>query len=338
MSKKILRWGLLSTANINRALIGPIRASERSELVAVASRERDKAAAYARQWDIPKAHGSYEALLDDPDVDVVYISLPNTLHAEWTVAAARAGKHVLCEKPLVVSRAEMDQVEAAAETCNAGIFEAFMYLHHPQTHRARELVTQGYLGRLQTIQSWFHFYLPPEASHNVRLQPHLAGGSMWDVGVYPNSLAIVMADPERPQMVYASQLMGETGVEVSMRAQVHFTGGVTAQISSSFRTPFREGAYLVGDEGVLWIPEPWKPGLEGRDSVMTLTRRDGSVEELVTPAVDPYLCEVQAMERCVLDGADPVVPLSLSRRFLEGVLATYASACTGAPQPVYPAP
>ncbi len=334
---KILRWGLLSTANINQALMGPIHASERSELVAVASREREQAAAYAQRWGIPKAHGSYQALLDDPEVDVVYISLPNALHAEWTVAAARAGKHVLCEKPLVTARDQMDRVEEAAATYNVVVFEAFMYLHHPQTQRARELVAQGHLGPLQTIQSWFHFYLPPEASENVRLQPHLAGGSLWDVGVYPNSLAIVMAEPERPQWAMASQLLGETGVEVSMRAQIHFTRGVVAQISSSFRTPFREGAYLVGEEGVLWIPEPWKPGLAGRDAVMTLTRRDGSVEELITPGVDPYLCEVQAMERCVLDGAPPVVPLDLSRRFLESILALYGAASTGSPQPIRPA-
>ncbi|RME57735.1 MAG: gfo/Idh/MocA family oxidoreductase, partial [Caldilineae bacterium] len=211
---------------------------------------------------------------------------------------------------------------------NVTVFEAFMYLHHPQTQTARRLVEEGALGQLQTIQSWFHFYLPPERAENVRLRAELTGGCLWDVGVYPNSLAITMALPEQPRSVYASQLVGETGVDVAMRSQIHFTGGVVAQISSGFRTPFREGAYLVGDAGVLWIPEPWKPGLQG-DTTMILTRRDGSSEEIVTPAVDPYLCEVQAMEACLLDGAPPVAPLQRSRTFLRSALAQYASAASG---------
>ncbi len=328
-----LRWGLLSTANINRALIGPLRAAQRSELTGVASRSRERAQAYAAQWEIPRAYGSYEEMLADPQIDVVYISLPNALHAAWTVKAAEAGKHVLCEKPLVVSREQMDQVEAAAQANGVTIFEAFMYLHHPQTQTARRLVQEGALGRLQTIQSWFHFHLPPEDAGNVRLSAPLEGGSLWDVGVYPNSLAITMAQPQRPQVAFASQILGESGVDVAMRGQIHFSGEVAAQISSGFRTPFREGAYLVGDEGVLWIPEPWKPGLRG-DTTMTLTRLDGNVEERVIPAVNPYLCEVEAMEACVLDGAPPVVPLALSRTFLESVLALYASARTGQAQPV----
>ncbi len=325
-----LRWGLLSTANINRALIGPLQTARRSQLMGVASRSLERAQAYATQWGIPRAYGSYQEMLADPEIDVVYISLPNALHAQWTVQAAQAGKHVLCEKPLVVSREQMEQVEAAAQANGVTVFEAFMYLHHPQTQTARRLVQDGALGQLQTIQSWFHFYLPPEDAANVRLSAPLVGGSLWDVGVYPNSLATVMAQPQRPQVAFASAIQGESGVDVAMRGQIHFSGEVVAQISSGFRTPFREGAYLVGSEGVLWIPEPWKPGLRG-DATMTLTRLGGRVEELVTPAVNPYLCEVEAMEACVLDGAPPVVPLSLSRQFLENALALYASAGSGQP-------
>jgi xylose dehydrogenase (NAD/NADP) len=323
-----VRWGLISTANINDALIGPINAAARSELVGIASRDQAKAEAYATEKGIPNAYGSYEAMLADPNIDAVYISLPNSLHCEWAVAAANAGKHVLCEKPLVVSMDEFDQVEAAASANDVTVFEAFMYLHHPQTLTAQQLIAEGRLGQVQLVQAWFNFYLPAERATNIRLRPDVTGGCLWDVGVYPNSLAVTMAQPAQPVSVFSSQIVGETGVDVAIRGQFVFDGGAVGQVSSSFRTPFREGAYVVGDEAILHIPEPWKPGLKG-DSVMTITNRDGSEEQIVTPAVDPYLCEVEAMERCILDGADPVVPLSRSRLFLQCVLAQYESAATG---------
>lgn len=197
MSNK-LRWGLLSTAKINDALIDPIRQAARSELVAVASREPDRAQAYAQEKAIPKAYGSYEALLADPEIDVIYNPLPNTMHCEWTVKAAQAGKHVLCEKPITPTLAELDQVEAAAKAHQVTVFEAFMYLHHPQTLQIKEMIQTGKLGQLQLINSWFAYYLPPADSGNIRLNPNLAGGSLWDVGVYPNSLAIVMAGAGAP--------------------------------------------------------------------------------------------------------------------------------------------
>ena len=324
-----IRWGLLSTANINNALIDPIQKSARSELYAVASRDQDKADAYAKAKGVAHAYGSYEAMLADPAVDAVYISLPNSLHCEWAVKAAEAGKHILCEKPMAVTLNEFDQMAAAATSNNVTLFEAFMYLHHPQTIRAQEIIREGKLGQVQSVQSWFHFYLPPERSTNIRLNAGLSGGSLWDVGVYPNSLAITMVGQGAPSAVWASQIVGETGVDVAMRGQLLFGDNVAAQISSGFRTPFREGAFIVGDAGILHIPEPWKPGLTGRDSVMTLTNRDGSTETITTPAVDPYICEVQAMEACILDGAAPVISLAQSRDFLRSVLALYESAASG---------
>lgn len=334
MSSKI-RWGLLSTANINQALIDPIRRAARSELVAVASRDAGKAAAYAREWNIPKAHGSYEELLADPEVDVIYNPLPNRLHCEWTVKAADAGKHVLCEKPLVTTLAEFDQVEAAARRNGVKIFEAFMYLHHPQTRTVLEMVRDGRLGQVQQINSWFHFYLPPERSENIRLSAWLHGGSLWDVGVYPNSAALTVAAVagagDLPQEVYASQIIGESGVDVAMRGQLHFANGLVAQISSGFRTPFREALHIIGDQASLHVVEPWKPGLQGKESHALLVDRNGGRETIVTPPIDPYLCEVQAMEACVLDGAAPVVSLGQSRHFLRSALALYESAREGRP-------
>lgn len=328
MTRKV-RWGLLSTARINSALIGPLQQATRSELVAVASRDSGSAAAYAVKHGIPQPYGSYEEMLADPEIDAVYISLPNSMHAEWTIKAAQAGKHVLCEKPVVVSLDEMDQVEAAAQAAGVTVFEAFMYLHHPQTRQALQMVRSGQLGKLQTINSWFNFHLPAERASNVRLQANLTGGSLWDVGVYPNSLSIVMSGGKAPVEVWAQQVVGESGVDVGMRAQLVFASGAVAQISSGFRTPFREAAYLVGDSGMLQLVEPWKPGVAGNDSEMIFTALGAGPETISTPAVSPYLCEVEAMEACVLDGAPPVVPLALSREFLRSALAIYESARTG---------
>lgn len=328
MSDKV-RWGLLSTARINDALIAPIRESERSELVAVASRSAAAAQAYANEKGIPKAVAGYDALLADSDIDAVYISLPNSMHAEWTIKAAEAGKHVLVEKPASVTLDGLDKMIAAAEANGVTVFEAFMYLHHPQTRQAKEMIESGKLGNVQTVTSWFHFYLPPENSQNIRLSPDLIGGALWDVGVYPNSMAIAMIGDGAPTQIWSQQIVGETGVDVAMRSQMLFSNGAVAQVSCGFRTPFREGTHIVGDKGALVISEPWKPGFEGNDSVMIFSAIDGKTEEIVTPAVNPYLCEVQAMEACIQDGAEPVLPLSLSRQFLLSALAQYESARTG---------
>ncbi len=333
MSKKI-RWGILSTARINQALLDPIRQAKRSKLAAVASRSLEKAKAYAQEENIPQAYGSYEALLADPEIDVIYNSLPNTLHCQWTVKAAAAGKHVLCEKPIVTTLAELDEVEAAAKTNKVVVFEAFMYLHHPQTLKVKEMIQSGQLGDLQLINSWLAYYLPPENTGNIRLSPKLAGGCLWDVGVYPNSLVIVMANAGPPVEVWASQIKGETGVDVSMIGQLKFANGVMAQISSGFRAPFRQGAHIVGRQGLIQLNTPWKPCAAGQDSHIDLfTGGDDPTEIITIPATgnNPYLCEVEAMEACVLDGAQPIVPLSLSRHFLRSVLALYQSAESGQP-------
>src|SRR3990170_3108765 len=150
-----LNWGLLSTAKINRALIPPLNASKRTRLLAVASRSQSAAAAYAREWNIPRAHGSYEALLADPEIDVIYNPLPNNMHAEWTIKALKAGKHVLCEKPLALSLKEVDAMSAAARETGKVLAEAFMYRHHPQTLKVKEIVDSGTLGRLHLIKGAF---------------------------------------------------------------------------------------------------------------------------------------------------------------------------------------
>ena len=153
MANKVLNWGLLSTARINNALIPPLRASKRNRLLAVASRTQEAADAYAREKEIPRAHGSYESLLADPEIDVIYNPLPNHLHAEWTIKAVEAGKHVLCEKPLALNVGEVDAMQTAARKHGRVVAEAFMYRHHPQTLKVQELIRSGSLGTLKLVRS-----------------------------------------------------------------------------------------------------------------------------------------------------------------------------------------
>jgi xylose dehydrogenase (NAD/NADP) len=324
-----IRWGILSTARITDALIGPIEQAKRSELAAVASRNLEKASAFAQENGIPQAYGSYEELLADPTIDVVYVPLPNNLHCEWTVKAAQAGKHVLCEKPLVTTMEEMDRIEAAARANNVTVFEAFMYLNHPQMLRVKEMIAEGKLGNLQFITSWMGFYLPPENNWDYRLNPALGGGSMWDTGVYPNSLTISLAG--LPEEVWACQVLGETGVDVAFDAQMHFSGGVVAQLSTSFRSPIRDEAHIVGDKGAIHLSDPWRwrRGTPTQDSEIVFSSIGSEEKDVIVVTADPFLCEVEAMEGCVLDGASPNVPLSLSRDFLRCALALYESARTG---------
>ena len=330
-AKDTVRWGILSTARINRALIGPLEASPRSELVAVASRTFDGAQEYAKENSIPRAFGSYEEMLADPEIDAVYISLPNHLHCEWSVAAAESGKHVLCEKPLVLTLAELYRIEAATLANSVTLFEAFMYLHHPQTRRLQEMVRSGQLGRLEKIRSHFSFELPASKSDNIRLQADMGGGSLWDIGVYPVSFSVVMADAGLPDEVSATQSTGDTGVDIDFDGEMRFANGVVAHISCSFRQPLKMEATLIGNERTVTVDEPWKPGAEGKESEVHSRGPDGEKDTVVFPAVDPYRCEVAAMEACILDGAAPVVPLTLSKRILRTVLALYESAESGRP-------
>lgn len=210
MTNQPLKWGLLSTAKINRALITPLRASPRNRLAAVASRSQASADAYAREWSIPTAHGSYEALLADPEIDVIYNPLPNHLHKEWTIKALAAGKHVLCEKPIALTVAEVDEMAAAAQQYGRVLAEAFMYRHHPQTLKARELVASGAIGRLQLVRGSFTFNMNTDV--NIRLNPEMGGGSIWDVGCYPISYARHIIGTE-PLEVFGWQLTGSSGID-----------------------------------------------------------------------------------------------------------------------------
>ncbi|HEY2073520.1 MAG TPA: Gfo/Idh/MocA family oxidoreductase [Gaiellaceae bacterium] len=255
-----VRWGLLSTARINAAVIPGIVESPESELVAVASRTEERAAEYAREWEIPHAHGSYEALLADPDVEVVYISLPNGPHVEWSIRALEAGKHVLCEKPLARDPADVERAFDAADRTGRLLMEAFMWRHHPQTQKLLELVRDGAIGELRLVRATFSFTLQAE---DVRLDPALAGGSLMDVGCYCVSGSRLLAG--EPVEASARQVLGPSGVDMRLVGTLRFPGDVLAEIDCAFDLPSRQGLEVVGSEGILRIATPWgisDPGIE----------------------------------------------------------------------------
>ena len=321
MAKK-LNWGLLSTARINRALIPPLQVSKRNHLLAVGSRSQVTADAYAKEEKIERAHGSYEALLADPDIDVVYNSLPNHLHAEWTIKAVEAGKHVLCEKPLALSVDEVDAIKAAAHKHGRVVAEAFMYRHHPQTLKVQELVKSGSIGALKLVRGSFSFMLSREG--DVRLNPEWGGGSIWDVGCYPISYTRCVVG-EEPLEVFGWQVTGETGIDATFVGQMRFSGDVLAQFDSSFVIPFHAFMEIVGSEGTLSIPHPFKPGINEK---IYLTR-DEKTETTVVKGQELYIGEVEDMADAILLGKNSLVSLDDSRANVATITALLESARNG---------
>ncbi len=319
---KKLRWGLLSTARINRAVIPPIRASQQSELKAVASRDSVKARDYAKAWHIPHAYGSYEELLADENIDVIYNPLPNHLHAEWSIRAAEAGKHVLCEKPLALSLDEVDRMMAAAKQHNVIITEAFMYQHHPQTLKVLELIKQDAIGDLLLIKGAFTFYL--DRSDDVRWVPEWGGGSIWDVGCYPISFTRLVADAD-PVEVFGWQVTGSTGIDVVFSGQLRFAGGLLAQFDCGFCAPFRTAIEIVGTTGSIELGSPFKPV----DGEWIKIKRGDSVDQLRSPEYELYRGEIEDMEHAVFTGDVPRISLESSRGNVATILALLEAARTG---------
>ena len=327
MPARIVRWGSLSTANINRAVIPPIRASGRSELAAVASRERGPAEAYAREWNIPRAHGSYEALLADPEVDAIYIGLPNSLHVEWAVRCAEAGKHVLCEKPLALTVAEVERMILAARRNNVALAEAFMYRHHPQTFQVREMIEQGLIGPVRTLNGAFAYYNSKPA--DVRWDPALGGGALWDVGCYPVSYARTVLG-EEPNEVAGWQVATERGVDHTFVGVLRFPSGALATFDCGFRSASRQFMEIVGEGGSIRVPVPFKPGLSDH----LLLERGGRAETVPSRPMDLYLGEIEDLEDAILEAKPPRISLEDSLANTRALVALYQSAREGRPMAV----
>ena len=321
---KRLNWGLLSTAKINRALIKPLNASKRTRLLAVASRSISSAEAYAREWNIPRAHGSYEALLADPEIDVIYNSLPNHLHAEWTIKALRAGKHVLCEKPFALTLAEVDAMSQAAHETGKVLAEAFMYLHHAQTLKIKEIVESGVLGKLQLIKGAFTFTLTREG--NYRWMEEMGGGSIWDVGCYPISFARMIVGAE-PVEVFGWQLTGQGGSDESFFGQMRFKDEVHMQFDCGFKSPSRSFIEIVGTDATLNIPDPFKPGRKNE----IYLNHNNEMQTIKIKGDELYSGEVEDICDAILKNQPSLISLADSRGNIAVILALLKSAKSGKP-------
>jgi predicted dehydrogenase len=329
----ILRWGLLSTAKINQALIPPIRDSKRSELIAVASRTDQNAQDYADKWKIPLSFGSYQEMLDSGEIDAVYIGLPNHMHAEWTIKALDAGVNVLCEKPFAITLKQVDAVIEARERSSAAVAEAFMYRHHPQTRIVKEWIKHGKLGEITLVRGAFDFLMGEKGrtpgSYNVRMIPEFGGGCLWDVGIYPLSYTQFLLEGP-PDWVFGSQQLGPTGIDEIFTGQMGYrtdSGEVLAQISSSFNTPFHTFMEIVGTKGRLHITQPFT-NLDRNPEVIFTNHKNRS-RKVRVPQKSLYLGEVEDMEKAALDGEDPLISLEETRNHIRTALALYKSARSG---------
>ncbi len=324
MPAQPLRWGFLSTARINSALFTPLRISKRNKLLAVASRSKEKADVYARERKIPHAYGSYETLLADPEIDVIYNPLPNHLHAEWTIKAVEAGKHVLCEKPLALGLDEVDAMAAAADKHGKVVAEAFMYRSHPKTLKVKEIMDSGELGKLKMVRGSFTFLMTnPD---DFRWKPGMGGGSLWDIGCYPLSYTRSVLGAE-PLEVFGWQVTGPTGVDESFVAEIRFPGDIYTQFDCSIKVPYHTFLEIVGDQGTLSVPNPFNPGA---NEVMYLMK-NGKTETITIKGPRPYVSEVEDMADAILLGKPPRVSLADSRANVAAILALLESAKIGKP-------
>ena len=316
---RVLNWGILGTARINRSLIPPLKQSTRNQLLGVASRSLDNASAYTNERGIERAYGTYEALLADPDIDVVYVPLPNSMHAHWAVKAAEAGKHVLCEKPLALTVEEVDTMKAAARQNKVHLTEAFMYRHHARTLRIKELLDKGAIGKVQHIKGAFSFPLNREG--DVRFKSELGGGSLWDVGCYPLSFARYLLGTE-PFEVKGEMVAGSTGVDMSFYAHMRFPNEVRVQFDSSFQSQFRMWMEVTGSEGVIYIPMAFKP--DPRSAIHVTCGNEERIEYIFGNML--YLDEVEDLADAVLGGSSPRITLEDSRHNVAAIQALYRSA------------
>jgi predicted dehydrogenase len=318
-----VRWGLLGTGDITNKVVRGARRSGRVEFVAVGSRTAGRARDYAASHDVPREHGSYEALLDDPDVEAVYISLPNSLHHEWTMHALRAGKHVLCEKPYSTRVADVDEAYDLAESRNLVLSEGFMWRHHPQAATLKAQLLE--LGELQTIRATFAFVLGPDRANDIRLRADLEGGSLMDVGCYCVSGARFLAG-EEPEAVYGRAAWGPTGVDLRFTGVLRFPSGVMAEFTSAFTMDHR-GLEPIGDEGSAMLVDPWQA------DPATLVLRGEVVArwhpEDPSPMEVPYFHEFENFSAAVRGEADVLLGRDHAVGQARVLGALYESARTG---------
>ncbi len=330
-----LRWGILSTADIAlRKVIPGIRTAARCEVVAIASRDGELARVAAERLAIPTAHASYEALLADPDVDAVYIPLPNHLHAEWTIAALRAGKHVLCEKPLAMTADDAQRMVDAAGETGRHLMEAFMYRHHPTWVAALDLVTAGRIGTLTAVQSWFSYFNDDPA--NIRNIREYGGGALFDIGCYSVNLSRMLFGTEPWRVTASLRRDPAIGVDVLTSAILDFEGGI-ATFTCSTRTETDQRVDIYGTTGRISIEIPFNIPPDRPTRIRLTAGGDPPVapatEVVEFPTADPYGAEFERFATAVLDGGPTPVPPEDAVANLRVIEAIFAAADQGTADP-----
>ena len=296
-----LRIGVLGAANIARLFIAAVRPSKKVVVHALAARDNARARAFADELQVPHVHASYDALLGDPGIDAVYVPLPNNLHAEWSIRAANAGKHVLCEKPLAATAQEARAIFEAARRNKVYVVEGYPYRAQPQTIKLRELLAAGTIGRLQFVHAAFGFPLSDAA--NIRMDPALAGGALMDAGSYPVSLVRTVA-AERPRRVHAVARWADSGVDRAAVASLEYESGLLAQISCSFTTARHRKAFIVGDAGSIETAyyNDTSTQLPPHLHVKRGTGWDAKQETIETAATGGFFAEAEAFHELVAHG------------------------------------
>jgi predicted dehydrogenase len=296
------------------------RESPEVNILAVASREQTSAERYASEHEIERAYGSYDALLGDTDVEAVYISLPNSMHVDWSVRALEAGKHVLCEKPLGRRAQEVERAFDTAERAERVLMEAFMYRHNPQTAGVKQLVSEGAVGRLRMIGAAFSFATSDLA--NVRLAADLDGGALMDVGCYcVSAIRLLAGEPER---VFAEHALGGDGVDVALAATMRLADDVLAHFDCGLALAPRDQLEIVGDAGSLYLADPWhcrKPGIE--------LRQGDNVEQLEIEPINSYRLEAENMSAAVRGKAEPLLGRADALGQARAIEALYQAADSG---------
>ncbi|HEX8856142.1 MAG TPA: Gfo/Idh/MocA family oxidoreductase [Thermoleophilaceae bacterium] len=319
-----LRWGVLSTANITDKLLN---SGHDQEFTAVASRNTSRAREWANARGIPTAYGSYEELLADPDIDAVYIPLPNSLHVPWSIAALEAGKHVLCEKPMSRHPKDVERAFDVAEREGRVLMEAFMWRHHPQLQRTRELLAAGEIGPLRVIRAAFAFLA--DDPDDIRLNPELDGGGLMDVGCYCVSGCRALTGAE-PEIAYAEQVIGGKGVDVVMSATLRFPGDVLAHFDCGLAYEGGDQLEAVGDDGSIFLDDPW----HGREAEIEVRRPDGSIERIEAGPANSYAYELANFEAAVRGEQPPLLGRDDALAQARAIAALYSSAERKAPCPI----
>jgi xylose dehydrogenase (NAD/NADP) len=319
-----MRLGLLSTARINEKLVAGARQARGVEVVAIGSRDRARADAQAQALGVPRAHDSYEALLADPDVEAVYVALPNSLHVEWSLRALGAGRHVLCEKPLSRHPDDVARAFDAAEHSGLVLAEGFMWRHHPQARRLVELLEQ--IGELRLIRASFSFLL--DRAGDVRLQRALDGGALMDVGCYCLSAARLLAG--EPLAVSAQQVRGADGVDVRLTGLLRFADDVLATLDCGLDLAARDELEVTGTHGVLRLDDPW----HARNPAIELRRADGSSELIAVEPLNPYACELEDFAAAVAGEHEPRYGREDALAQARAIAALYTSAEANEPMEV----